>query len=67
VKYLFGHLGAGAEAGAKVTHRYYLSATCFVDERSLKSLNPDISQKYIMGDICKGVANELKPAKNIKK
>ncbi len=27
--------------------------------------NPDISQKYKMGDISKGVANTLLPAKNI--
>jgi hypothetical protein len=29
--------------------------------------NPDISQKYTMGDISKGVANTLKPAKKINK
>jgi hypothetical protein len=27
--------------------------------------NPDISQKFTMGDISKGVANTLLPAKNI--
>jgi hypothetical protein len=29
--------------------------------------NPDISQKYKMGDISKGVDNTLKPAKKYKK
>ncbi len=33
---------------------------------SLRS-NPDISQKYKMGDISKGVANTLKPVKKIQK
>ncbi len=37
--------------------------TCLL--RQYMGSNPDISQKYKMGDISKGLANTLYPAKNI--